>query len=290
MANSVFRIKGHESFIPREGWLNKGIHAVAQDPAVFARNAGADTLGVGTNMAKSIRYWLKVMGLTIDAGGRGVTLSELGEIIARNDPYIEDVFTLWVLHTNLARNQELATSWFLFFNEIDVSVFKREELTEMMMDRLLTLTGADSLPERSVKDDCSAILSMYCPAKEKSNDPEDKNASSPFAQLGLLTAQGKDGYEKIRPAADAIDPLLVYYILSDKLLAAGFLSIDELVYEVNMPGKVLNLNRVILNDHLDALQNQGHIIVNRTAGLDVIYPDSRITAIDAISLYYGGQQ
>lgn len=290
MANSVFRIKGHESFIPREGWLNKGIHAVAQDSTVFTKNAGADTLGVGTNMAKSIRYWLKTMGLTIDAGGRGVTLSELGEIIARNDPYIEDIFTLWILHTNLARNKELATSWFLFFNEIDVSTFKREELNEMMMDHLLTLTGANSLPERSVRDDCSAILAMYGPSKEKSNDPEDKNASSPFAQLGLLAVLGKDGYEKIRPAADAISPLLIYYILSDELLAAGSLSIDKLVQGINMPGKILNLNRVILNDYLDALQNQEHIIVNRTAGLDVIYPDSCITATDAISLYYGGRQ
>lgn len=290
MANSVFRIKGHESFIPREGWLNKGIHAVAQDCAVFSKNYGADILGVGTNMAKSIRYWMKAMGLTIDTSGRGVSLSTIGDIIAQNDPYIEDIFTLWVLHTNLVRNKELATSWYLFFNEIEVNTFKREELNNMMMDGLLTLTGAESLPERSVKDDCSAILSMYCPAKEKANDPEDKNAYSPFAQLGLLSAPGKDRYEKTRPAADAISPLLIYYIFADKLIADGYLSIDELVQGSSMPGKILNLNRIILNEYLDALQSQGHIIVNRTAGLDVIYPESNTAATDAVSLYYGGQQ
>ena len=281
MANSVFRIKGHESFIPREGWLNKGIHAVAQDRAVFAKGFGADTLGVGTNMAKSIRYWMKAMGLTIDAGGRGVSLSAIGDVIVRNDPYIEDIFTLWVLHTNLARNKELATSWYLFFNEIEVSTFKREELNGMMMDGLLTLTGMEVLPERSVKDDCSAILSMYCPAKEKNSDPEDKNASSPFAQLGLLSALGKGGYEKTRPAVDAIDPLLVYYIFADRLITDGYLSIDEVVQGPNMPGKILNLNRVFLNEYLDTLQSHGHIIVNRTANT---------AAADAVLLYYGGRQ
>lgn len=290
MANSGFRIKGHESFIPREGWLNKGIYAVAQDRTVFGKNSGADTLGVGTNMAKSIRYWMKAMGLTTDVGGRGVSLSTIGDIIAHNDPYIEDIFTLWVLHANLARNRELATSWYLFFNEIEVSTFKREELNDMMMDGLLTLIGTDSLPERSVKDDCSAILSMYCPTKEKNSDPEDKNAFSPFAQLGLLAALERGGYEKARPAVDAISPLLIYYIFADRLMADGYLSIDELVQGLNMPGKILNLNRVILNEYLDALQNQGHIIVNRTAGLDVVYPESNTTATDAVLLYYGGRQ
>lgn len=50
------RFKGHESFIIREGWLNKGLREVKRDPKVFYQNYGADALGVGPNMAKSIRY------------------------------------------------------------------------------------------------------------------------------------------------------------------------------------------------------------------------------------------
>ena len=36
------RLKGHETFILREGWLAKGLKAVADNSRVFSENAGAD--------------------------------------------------------------------------------------------------------------------------------------------------------------------------------------------------------------------------------------------------------
>ena len=50
-----YRFKGHESFILREGWLNKGLFEIEKNAKVFSENYGADELGVGPNMAKSIR-------------------------------------------------------------------------------------------------------------------------------------------------------------------------------------------------------------------------------------------
>lgn len=59
MGKNKYRFKGHESFILREGWLNKGLYEVDRNPKVFSENYGADALGVGPNMAKAIRYWLR---------------------------------------------------------------------------------------------------------------------------------------------------------------------------------------------------------------------------------------
>ena len=56
MGKNKYRFKGHESFILREGWLNKGLYEVDRNPKVFSENYGADALGVGPNMAKAIRY------------------------------------------------------------------------------------------------------------------------------------------------------------------------------------------------------------------------------------------
>ena len=58
-------LKGHSSFGIREGWLTKGIAAVSENPLLFSKenNDGADILGVGSAMAKAIRYWLIVTGL-----------------------------------------------------------------------------------------------------------------------------------------------------------------------------------------------------------------------------------
>ena len=64
MTKRRYKLKGHESFILRDGWLTKGLRAVANDARVFSNNSGADALGVGTNMAKAIRYWMKTAKLT----------------------------------------------------------------------------------------------------------------------------------------------------------------------------------------------------------------------------------
>lgn len=282
-----YRIKGHESFVPRDGWLTKGLRAVANDSLVFTQNAGADVLGVGTNMAKSIRYWLRASKLTDEQGLRaGVTLSPLGNLILEHDPYFEDLFSLWLVHVNIVRNAQLATSWNVFFNDIDISSFKRDELTVLMKDALIERTGETKLSERSIRDDCAAILQMYSPGgKMWYDDPEEKKVS-PFSSLGLLDVTSRGSYERLRPAVDAIDPLLIYYMIAELLIKDGSITIESLLIDQDMPGKVLNLNRVILNDYLDALQERGHIIINRTAGLDIIYAGSRISPESVVQEHY----
>lgn len=287
MDKKDYRLKGHESFVIREGWLTKGMKAVHDDSKVFSINSGADALGVGTNMAKSIRYWMRVANLTKENVKEGVALTELGKTIFENDPYLEDIFSLWVIHTNIVQNFKLATSWNVFFNLIDVTTFKRDELFTMIRDDIIMLTGDTKLPERSIKDDCAAIIQMYSDSKDSSPDPEDKKRS-PFATLGLLREIDNNLYEKCQPAIDQIDPLVILYMIGDTLQEEKAIPIDNIANAENMPGKVLNLNRVAINDYLDRLQNKGYIIVNRTAGLDVIYPDRNLAGLSVLKDHYKG--
>ena len=282
-----YRFKGHESFILREGWLNKGLFEIEKNAKVFSENYGADELGVGPNMAKSIRYWMRVANLTKENVKEGVVLTELGKTIFENDLYLEDIFSLWVIHTNIVQNFKLATSWNVFFNLIDVTTFKRDELFTMMRDDIIMLTGDTKLPERSIKDDCAAIIQMYSDSKDSSPDPEDKKRS-PFATLGLLREIDNNLYEKCQPAIDQIDPLVILYMIGDTLQEEKAIPIDNIANAENMPGKVLNLNRVAINDYLDRLQNKGYIIVNRTAGLDVIYPDRNLAGLSVLKDHYKG--
>lgn len=280
-----YRLKGHESFILREGWLTKGLKAVHDNPKVFSENSGADALGVGTNMAKSIRYWLRTAKLTNETQRDGVFLSEYGDLIFQKDPYFEDVFSLWVIHANISRNFKLATSWNIFFNNIDVTAFKREELISMMTENIVNITGDTTPPERSITDDCAAILQMYTENGDICPDPEEKK-NSPFSVLGFLTKADHNTFEKQHPAMDSVDPLLILYVITDKLCAEGVLSIDDIVSGTNMPGKVFYLNRVSINEYLDQLQNKGYIRVNRTAGLDVVYPADILSAYDTLEEHY----
>lgn len=285
MDKKDYRLKGHESFTLREGWLTKGLNAVHENPRVFSENSGADALGVGTNMAKSIRYWLRTAGLTKENPRDGVTLTEYGDLIFRKDLYFEDIFSLWVIHANISRNFRLATSWNIFFNNIDVTSFKRDELISIMTENIINITGDTTPPERSVTDDCAAILQMYTENGDASSDPEEKRIS-PFSVLGFLNKVDFNTFEKRRPAMDSIDPSLILYVIADKLREEGVLPIDDIVSGDNMPGKVFYLNRVSVNEYLDQLQNKGYIRVNRTAGLDVVYPTHMPTTYAILEEHY----
>ena len=81
MALAKYRLKGHESFILREGWITKALFAIDRDPLLFTVSAGADALGVGTNMAKSIRYWMRTAGLTDESLHCGLFILILQQII-----------------------------------------------------------------------------------------------------------------------------------------------------------------------------------------------------------------
>ena len=64
------RFGGHETFPVREGWLHKGLKLVVEEPEKVVDEHVADWLGVGRNMAKSIRYWLQATGLCEQVSGR----------------------------------------------------------------------------------------------------------------------------------------------------------------------------------------------------------------------------
>ena len=149
-------------------------------------------------------------------------------------------------------------------------------------------TGEDSVSERSIRDDCAAILAMYTAKGNQDDDPEDKKVS-PFAELGLIGKNG-DKFIRQRPMLNKIDSLIILYLILNELNEKGSLQIDYITSGTNMPGKILNLNRIMINDFLDELQNKDYIIVNRTAGLDIVYPDQckNFTQLDLLKMHYKG--
>src|SRR5688500_9978746 len=101
------RFGGHETFPIREGWLHKGLRLLVERPHELAGEEAADSLGVGRNMAKSIRHWLQATGLAVVAPrgevATGIPLapSSLGRVVYAADPYFLDAGTYWALHVNL---------------------------------------------------------------------------------------------------------------------------------------------------------------------------------------------
>ena len=285
MKDSV-RFRGHESFIIREGWLNKGLREVKRNPRVFFENYGADALGVGPNMAKSIRYWLKCSGLSDESVRTVVRLTDLGEMILQKDPYFEEMFSLWTVHCNIARNRGQATAWQMFFNEFDYTEFTGEELERKMTELAGNASGDQKVPPRSVKDDCDAILRMYSRKTAKGTSPEEKNVS-PFGALELLK-QTEDGYEKVQPRLNKLPAETVLYLMAGRAGKERGIHMEDLLVRPGGPGKILNLKRTGLMELLEQLEWAGKIILNRTAGLDMVYLPGNTTSDQVLQEYYYG--
>lgn len=284
MIKRKYRFKGHESFILREGWINKGLREINNDAFVFSKNYGADVLGVGSNMAKSIRYWMRCSELSMERGKKGVSLTPLGTKILEKDAYLEDVFSMWLIHCNIVKNIEQATSWNLFFNQYDEVEFTKEEMVKGMIHLAEELPGMETYSQKSLENDCEAILRMYIKKPERESDPEEKNVS-PFGNFELLK-QNKNVYQKNQPNLNFIPAEVVGYLLVDCVSKERSISIDDLLNTPNSPGCVLNLKRTGLIDKLEELEAKGYVQMNRTAGLDMVYLVEKVTKEKIVDDYF----
>lgn len=274
------RLQGHEKFALREGWLNKGISVLQEMPDAFLRKDATDVFGIGSNMVKSLRYWMRALGLT---NANGSELSELAGIIMQYDPYLEMAFTWWILHSNIVRNKEEATTWYLYFNYCDADDLDKEQIGGILYRELLKYAKGQKFSDRSLYNDVDVLLNMYGKIKEKS-DPEDKNVS-PFVQLGLLkNFNGK--YVKSHPNRKSFSEMTVLYELAIIMQGKDSVSIEDVIEAENGLHKIYNLTPVMANDYLDKLDAAGYIRVDRTAGLDMIYATKKLSPGKIAIEYY----
>ena len=274
------RLQGHEKFALREGWINKALMILPENPDAFTRKDATDVFGIGTNMVKSLRYWMRAFGLTNNAG---TELSEIGQLVAEYDPYLEKPFTLCIMHSYIAKNLEEATTWFMYFNRCDAEDFDKSEIERILIREVKKYTAGVSFSEKSLSNDVDVLLNMYSRNKEIV-DPEDKNVS-PFSQLALIKKM--DGrYVKCHPNKKMFSEMIVLYELALRMVGKEGVSIEDILFGEKGLAKIYNLSNVMANDYFDRLDAAGYIRVDRTAGLDMIYPVKKLNPIDIIEDFY----
>lgn len=288
------KLKGNESFNIREGWLRKGMRCVKDFPTLFSRDDAMEILGVGSKMVKSIRYWLRVTGLTEERAPVGrareqILTEKFGEVVDRYDRYFDDVFTLLLLHYNIVKNAEgLSVAWDIFFNNYDGQDFTKDNMIEKCKEELnKRLAEGATFSESLFADDCASILRMYN-TTDVAEDPEE-SLSCPLIELGLIrkSANKKGTYVKTPPARELLDKMAVLYVILDNIEEGKeSVSIESLINDANNIGKVFNLDRVLINEYLDQLRVSGYITLNRTAGLDMVYVNDNRTPEGVMREYY----
>ncbi len=287
------KFRAHETFFIRKGWLSKGIKNIEKSPMLFSDRSinPMDILGIGANMVKSLRYWLQAVGLTeeIRAKKRKQVFTQIGEIILREDPYIEELGTLWLLQYELCKSEELATSWFYFFNEFPLNEFTKEDFV-LGISNFVKLKG-EEVPSRSIEDDFNCIVNTYIPRYKLNAQkirPED-NMDCPFGELGLLDLQNgkKKVYRKTVPLKDSISPIILLACILAQADDAREISLQSILHGKGSVGKIFNLDVITLMDILGQAELQGYIRIVRTAGLDVIrISKENMKALDFVEEYY----
>ncbi|MBR0451912.1 MAG: DUF4007 family protein [Oscillospiraceae bacterium] len=288
------KFRAHDTFFIRKGWLSKGMRCVANKPDVFvSRDENPmDVLGIGANMVKALRYWLQVVGLTVEPskGKRSQSFTDLGRIIYAHDTYIEELGTLCLLQYCLASQKDDATAWYFFFNEFSMSEFSREDFVSALQKYIRMRDDETEYAIRSLNDDFQCIINTYLP-RYKSNSTKvapENNIDCPFGELGLVDVlnKRKKTYKKSTPTSDMLNPYVILAVIVDNADGRKEVSLNELLNAPCNIGKVYNLDSITMLDVLYQIEKLGYIKINRTAGLDVITIQDDLTFYDCVERFY----
>jgi hypothetical protein len=268
----------HETFHPRFGWLKKGFDAVNQNPAIFLAEDAHIQLGVGKNMAKSIRYWCGAFKLIDD--GRICAPSEFGNQLLDDhegfDPFLEDPASLWLLHWNLLKNVPehpcMATAWYFIFLLLRQAEFSQEDLANALQDYYDRSFDGSRIAESSLKKDATCILRMYVRQGAEVSLNED-NLDCPFAELGLIQRVGDSKHFTFRMGQkNTLSPEIIVAVCLDYANWVGHgqstIAVRRLLYEIGSPGMAFKLSESALYNAIEQVSSWcTDISLDDTAGL-----------------------
>lgn len=290
------KYRAHETFFIRKGWLSKGLKHIQTDPSVFVSKEKnpIDVLGIGSNMVKSLRHWMKAAGLSEETISNRIKIQEttdLGKIIWKYDKYFEELGTLWLIHYKIVSNKELSPAWYFFFNEFILNEFQKEDFITALQS--FASMNNESPAESSIEDDFNCLVNTYIQRRKINPNrvsPE-SNIECPLDELGLIdlsaNSTGKDRiYRKACPSAGSIPPYILYAVIQDQSNNKKEIKIKDLLSKPLNIGKIFNLDIVSLYRELDILAKNKLIDVVRTAGLDVIKIKEEKSFDECIKTYY----
>lgn len=267
---------GHEKFDCKQSWLPlayQNIKAVYDD----IETAIAIT-GLGSNKIKSLKQWISKFALIDDKD-----FSNNAEIIFSNDPYLERLESLWILHTYITQNFEKATLYSLFFNEFFMPTFTKESL----FDRTQKWCENNNIniSENTLDSDVSVLIKMYL-----KNDAKDEFSSSLFSDLNLLHKVDNDEYVfNVKSSAELTDIAFFYIFLYFIRDHEGMtISVKDLQYGKTSLQYTLGLTEEKLLEKLEKLNSlsSGDIVYQEAAGIKQIYLNKRQDLKDALVNVY----
>ena len=292
------QFSGHETFPLRYGWLKKAFDRVAntQDDtgnrtACWSEDAIAQ-FGVGKNMVASIRHWAKSTRIVEEqAGTDSVRTTELGEfLLGKNghDPYMEYPSTLWLIHWQLAAQEE-KTTWYWAFSHYPSVTFYRDDLVKKIK-RFVERNSKRQFADTTIRNDVRCFLRTYVARPSIKRARNDEALESPLTELGLVKAVGKkDGFRFVRgPKSTLGDGAFVYALLDywkQRSSHVTSLSFEAIAHAPGSPGRVFQFDENDVADRLTRLDDvtEGALRWTETAGLRRVVSEINVTEQSPLS-------
>jgi hypothetical protein len=265
---------GHESFPLRYGWLKKGFDAILTDPLALASDEAMVELGVGKNMVRAIRHWGIAFRVWRPVGGprgSGLEPTELGCRLLSDDgwdPFIDEVGTVWLLHSWLVGDPEHATTpWYLFARP-RVGCFKKSEIVGELDVLASGAIGGRPTARSTIERDFDVSVRLY--AHARAPDVEDA-LDSPLTALELIHATREPGAFALSLGGQPSLPdgifaaYFIRWLTREPRVAIPF---DDVWHAAGAPGRVFRLSENALMDRLSALVHWVPVVqFDETAGI-----------------------
>jgi len=223
MSNKRYSFSGHESFICKSLWLKKGYDFII-DNHNFNDVDAVIHLGVGKNMVTSIRYWLKVFGLT-----QNDEPTELAHLLLSNDgcdSFLDDIVSLWILHYHLIKTN-IASIYNLLFLQLqrESKSFSRDYVQSYIKRKCSAPEQKNVYNENTVKKDIRVLLQNYSfPSNPKSYE----DFLPMLLDLQLIRKTDDGTYAFNETSKNDLPEIVVLYALLDTKNNSKIISFDEL--------------------------------------------------------------
>lgn len=249
------KFSGHQTFVVRYGWLEKGYRFIKDELSFTGANAIVE-LGVGKNMVASIRYWAEVCQI-IEGAKPSDFATKLLDENGGWDPYLEDDNSYWLLHWKLNTHPEYIHSGTILFSHLRKHEFSKIDVADAAYRQLDSL-GQKSPAESVMSKDIDCYLRLYTGTKRQLGKKQEQLIGSPFEELGLIhPVNNSDLYSFNIGRKPNLAPEIVGYALWEymKRLNKEVITINEALYYEFCPGVLFMLDENSLIEAIEELSN-----------------------------------
>lgn len=267
---------GHETFVLRSNWLKKAYDLLQEHPDLFFLENAFVRLGVGKNMAQSIRFWGRVCGVFERIEGSvGHRATAFGRALLDDagwDPFLVTPTSRWLLHWQIVARPEAAFTWHYTFNLLRRGEFTAAQLAQQIM-QFVAQHGSRAPSHATLSRDIDCMLRCYMrPNAVQLRSTAEDVLHCPLNELGMLQLiPGQDIYRLITGARpDLPDHLVAFVALQQaRSLGRSTLAFNELAYGLHSPGRIFRLDEDALYSRFLRLETVtgGHAVYAETGGI-----------------------